>query len=436
MMEIKKIILHKNYNSFMLFSIMCYAFFTIGFQHIGNFFLGLILLGTLPIFVIHKKEIIKNFVFIVFLLLLLVQVLSWLNSILYLPDLANTLPTIDRLGKLFVFFFIAYWLRGSVKNVAFLWLFFIFGFLFACAVHTDFIAVSELIANNERVDFSIKNSQFDSMLAGTALLMLVSLMYIIKQFLQFSTHKVKVFSLLGILLFIGIFLYIVLITQSRQVWLGLISAVGIGVISYILIYKVKSVKIVMSIVLTLLGMFFLLSNSQIIQNRLLEENKVVHTLLEVEKPLQMTSIGVRINSWLDAYEWIKEHPIIGLDSEAIPEVIQQSNRFDEVLKKKYGHLHNFFIETLVAYGIVGFILILALYYLVIRSVQKSSIDENEKKYFLLLSICFVSYWLIINNFEAFNSRWLGVFTHNIILASFYTFYLAGSLHLRKEQTEK
>jgi O-antigen ligase len=138
-------------------------------------------------------------------------------------------------------------------------------------------------------------------------------------------------------------------------------------------------------------------------------------------------MGIRVNSWLDAIEWIKRHPIIGLDSEAISEVIQQSERFDDSLKKEFGHLHNFFIETLVAYGLVGLLLIIALYYFIIKSTQTSSISEDERKYYLFASICFVTYWLVINNFETFNSRVIGVFTHNIIFASFYTFHITNYL---------
>ena len=430
--EIKKVVEHSNYSFFMLVCIMCYAFFNIAFQHVGNFFLGLIIIGSLPIFVVHKKDMLKNPIVILFIFVLFSQVLSWINSTIYLPEVASTLPVLDRLGKLFVFFFIAYWLKGNVKYVALLWLFFIFGFLFACIVHADFQTVLEYITTGERVDFAIKNSQFDSMLAGTGLLMLLSLLYITGRYFSLPTKQVKFFSLFTISMLIVLFFYIVLITQSRQVWLGLTGAATMGVASYIFIYKVKSIKSMMLIFFTFLGLFFILSSSQIVQNRLLEEKQVVHTLIERDKPVVMTSIGIRVNSWLEASEWIQKHPIVGLDSGAIKEVIQQSERFNDTLKKKYGHLHNFFIETLVAYGIVGFLLIILLYYFVIRSISRTTMLESEKNYFLLLSICFISYWLIINNFESFNSRWLGVYTHNIILASFYTFYLAHSLHLNKE----
>ncbi|MEA2092239.1 MAG: hypothetical protein U9O83_07740, partial [Campylobacterota bacterium] len=75
----------------------------------------------------------------------------------------------------------------------------------------------------------------------------------------------------------------------------------------------------------------------------------------------------------------------------------------------------------------GLFLIIALYYFIIKSTQTSSISENERKYYLLASICFTTYWLVINNFETFNSRILGVFTHNIIFAVFYTFHITNYL---------
>jgi O-antigen ligase len=174
-------------------------------------------------------------------------------------------------------------------------------------------------------------------------------------------------------------------------------------------------------------MLFALGSTETVQERVMVEQDEVKSLFQEDKVIKMSSIGIRLNSWLDAKDWIVKHPLIGLDSEAISEVIQQSTRFSSDLKKEYGHLHNFFIETLVAYGFVGLFLIFAMYYFIIKSVQDSDLSESEKKYYLLSSICFLTYWIVINNFETFNSRVIGVSTHNIIFASFYTFHITKFL---------
>ncbi len=60
-----------------------------------------------------------------------------------MPEFASAMPKLDRLGKLFVFFFIAYWLKGSLKNITFLWFFFIVGFLFAIIMNADIQTILE-----------------------------------------------------------------------------------------------------------------------------------------------------------------------------------------------------------------------------------------------------------------------------------------------------
>ena len=429
-MTLQNTIEHKYYSTIMLLFVFAYALLNIEFHRLGNIFLGLLLIGSLPIFIVQKDKIFKDPIIIILALVLLVQVASWINSLIYLPQYANEIPKLDRLSKLFVFFFIAYWLKGNIKNIMLLWLFFILGFLFAITVNVDIQTILEL-GLNERVTFSIKNSQFDSMLAGTSLLMTLSLFYLTIKSSQFS-NKLKILFLLGLFLLSLLFMYFVLITQSRQVWLGLISVIIIGSIAYFKTHKTTNLKFPIVGFLMIVGVLYLLSTSSIIQKRISAEQDSMVSLLDNSKPIDMSSVGIRVNSWLEAMDWIKRHPFIGLDSEAIPEVIHQSSRFNNTFKKHFGHLHNFFIETLVAYGIVGLILILTMYYYVIKSTQTTSIEEDKRKYYLLASICFTTYWLVINNFETFNSRHLGIFAHNIIFASFYTFHLTNYLKPTKK----
>lgn len=425
-MNATQILENKNYSTAMLFIVFSYAFIGIHAHHLANVFLGLILVGSIPLFVVHKSALFKNPLFIILLLILLVEILSWVNSLIFAPDFASSGPKLDRLAKLYVFFFMAYWLKGKQENVIYLWLLFILGFIFTIFLNNDFTTLLELMQSGQRVDLSIKNAQWDSMLAGTSLLMSVFLFYATLK--SSNTLKVKLSFLALLSLFIMLFSYLVLVTQSRQIWLGLVSIAIAGPLIYLVLNKGKNIKVVLFSLAGVALLLFLLGNSQTVQKRLSQEHETVHSLIQNQESIKMSSIGIRINSWLEAKDWIVRHPILGLDSKAIPEVIRQSDRFDESFKKQFGHLHNFFIETLVAYGFSGFLLILAMYYLIIKSISESSLKESEKKYYLLAGISFSVYWLIINNFESFNSRSLGIFTHNVIFASFYTFYITAYLN--------
>lgn len=425
-MTLKNTLENKYYSYFMLFCIFCYAFFNIKYSRVGDVFLGLFLVGSLPIFAIYKDKIFKNPIVIILMMILVLQILSWINSLIYIPEIAGKAPTLDRLAKLFIFFFMAYWLQAKIKNIVILWLFFIFGFLFAISTNLDMATIYELGLNQQRVDFSIKNAQFDSMLAGTSLLMSLSFFYLTAKSSTFE-KKLKAALLLGIFLLIVLFTYLVIITQSRQVWLGLVSVLFVSSLSYILINKKRNFKVLFIGFISIVAILFALGSIETVQKRVMVEQEDIKSLFQEEKSIEMSSAGIRLNSWLDAKDWIVKHPIIGLDSEAISEVIQQSTRFSNDLKKEYGHLHNFFIETLVAYGFTGFFLILAMYYFIIKSIQDSDLSPSDKKYYLLSSICFLTYWIVINNFETFNSRVIGVSTHNIIFASFYTFHITKFL---------
>ena len=157
-MTSKELLENKYYSSAMLLIVFSYALLDIAFHKMGNIFLGLILIGSIPLLIVHKNKIFKEPIAIIFILILIVQTLSWINSLIYMPEFANAIPKLDRLGKLFVFFFIAYWLKGSIKNITFLWLFFIFGFILAIVINVDIKTIFELGMNQQRVDLSIKNA--------------------------------------------------------------------------------------------------------------------------------------------------------------------------------------------------------------------------------------------------------------------------------------
>jgi len=432
-MKLENIIQNKYYSSIMLFNILAYAFIDIQFHRVGSIFLAFIIIGTIPILIFHRKKILRNYIFIIFILILLLEVASWINSLIYLSEYAHDTPRLDRLGKLFIFFFISYWLQGSKNNVIALWSAFALGFLFTVITNIDINTLINFSTTLHRANFQIKNSQWDSMLSATSLIVSFFIFYITSK--SSTNIKIKIPLLLTISIFILIFSYFVLITQSRQVWLALIAVVFMGPIIYIAIQKTINIKIIIFISIVIVGLFFILSNSKIIQKRVSTDQKTISKILKDNKDIEMSSIGIRVNSWLEAKEWIIRHPFIGLDSSAIAEVIQQSKIFNENMKKQFGHLHNFFIETLVAFGILGLLLIISVYYLVIKSIWHSSLPEGRKKEYVFFAIIFTLFWFIINNFESFNSRTIGIFTHNIILASFYTFYFTNSLKEKENENE-
>lgn len=422
---------NNKYNYLVLVFIYLFSITAIPFENISNIFRTLFILCSLPILITERKLIFKDPMLKLLGLALLIQIASWLNSCVYLPDIANSGPKIDRLAKLFSFIFIAYWLKANIGRVYVLWGTLAIGFIIGCFVHVDFAREVTLAFNGDRVDFGIKNAQFTAMFSGISLLISG---FIFSQLLSKKTpfNKISILSQIFLSVFIIatllFFIFIAIVTQSRQVWLGLALTVTLTPILYAFVFPKSNRKRIFISYLVIGISFIAISQSETIQKRIFLESSTLQPILSGDLDhIPMTSIGIRVNSWIAAADWIKERPIIGSDVEAIGEVIQQSPKFSPQLKKAFQHLHNYHIETLVAYGFVGLLIIYALYYWLIRSLFIMKKQQPELTAITLFSLIFVVFWAIINSFETFNARSFGVYTHNIMLAGFYTFYLTASL---------
>lgn len=418
------------YRYFVLTSIYLFSLTAIPFENISSLFRVIFILFSLPIFIIERKMIFKDSMLKLLGLVLLIQVASWLNSLIYLPDIANSGPKIDRLAKLFSFIFIAYWLKGSLRSVYLLWGTLAVGFIFGCFVHVDFLTEVVRSMHGDRVDFAIKNAQFTSMFSGISLLIsafILSQLLLNKKPFEGISAQIKILMFVTLICFLTFFAFVTIVTQARQVWLALGFTIIISPIFYAFVFEKSNRKLIVMSYLLIAITFVGLSQSEIIQQRVMRETGTLQILLSGDLDnIPMTSIGIRVNSWIAATDWIKERPFFGSDSEAIAQVIQQSDKFQGLLKE-FGHLHNYHIETLVAYGFIGLFLIYTLYYWLVRSLFIEKKQKPELSGITVFSLIFVTFWACINFFETFNGRSFGVYTHNIMFAGFYTFYLTSSL---------
>jgi O-antigen ligase len=426
--KLNAVINHKYFHLVMLISVIAYVATKILAPSLSNIFRLLFLAGSISIFFIERKRLFKDPMIILLLLSLVVQILSWLNSLLYLVDLITPIPKIDKLAKLFNFIFMAYWLKGNIRNVYYLWGAFAIGIVIACFNSPNFLNEIELAMSGKRIDFGLRNAQFTSMFAGTILILavfyLVKFLFITKQ--TRSTGNILI--LIGLSLSSILFAFIVAVTQTRQIWLGLVFVLFCSPLISAFIYRRINVKFIILIYTILAGSIVFVFQTPIVAKRLSTETETYQSILSGNLDnLPYSSTGIRIHTWQAAFEWIKERPIFGSGSNARSLVIARSDKLPENIKARFGHLHNYHIETLLSYGVFGCLVIYGLYYWNIRSLYKERGHFLEGNEMLFLSIIFTLYWLIINNFESFNSFSSGILTHNVMLAGFYTFYLTESL---------
>lgn len=425
MNKLKQLVESSAYQIFMFSLVLGYCLTLIPSQDISNIFRFLLILGTLIAFIYEGKKILKDPVFILLGIALIIPIFSWLNAIHVIPDHVASGPKLDRLTRIFTFFLLAYWLKGQLSRIYWLWAVFILGFFSSCLLSPDFLTQVHLGMEGQRIDFGIKNAQFTSMFSGISLLIsLFSYLLIYKSDLTI-VKKSALYIIFSSTLVISAF--ITLASQSRQVWLALSVTVFLFPLLCSFIFKPKRLLALTYIGVIAIGL--VLSQLPPIQHRVESESGTLHAVLNGQT-IPMTSIGIRLNSWVEASHWIADNPIIGSTSESIPLVIQESNRFSDALKGQFGHLHNYYMEILVAYGFLGLILVLSLYYWVLRSlfIYKSKNQANFSLNIIsVYACCMIIYWIIVNCFETYNSRNFGVFAQTLIFASIYTFYLTYKL---------
>jgi O-antigen ligase len=173
----------------------------------------------------------------------------------------------------------------------------------------------------------------------------------------------------------------------------------------------------LTIAYTLLA-FVLFSVFQLesVRQRVLNESTVISTLIQGDLDnIPMTSVGIRVNSWLEASKWIAERPILGSDFNAISYVTRTAEKFQTEKLQGFGHLHNYYLEVWVAFGIVGLIF-LAVFY---REITVNVVNHHGKEERYLL-YSFLIFWFIISMFESYNHKFLGLYVHTIILAGLYS----------------
>lgn len=430
----------KRYHVIMLASIYLYALLNVSFPSIGGAFKVVIILGSLGIFYVHRKSIYKEPIVLLLFATLILQVASWYNSTIQIPEFANNTPKIDRLAKLFLFFLMAYWLKGSIRKVFILWTCYIAGFFIGLYNQSGhFFHELYIGLTGVRVDFNIKNAQYTSMFSGASLLISILLFYVvaIKNKLLLSNSLRLILSTVA-LLSIVFFSTMVVITQSRMVWLGIMVPLCLFPLAKYLSYKDTNFKTLIAsyLVIITLSLVTLGTSLSHFKTRSVGDTQTIDKVLDFDfQNIPMSSAGIRINSWVEASNWVKKHPILGVDAEGPGLVIKRSKIFqdryleNESIIKNLRHLHNFHIEVLVSYGLIGLAIIYILYLYIPYSIIK--LQNNKLQEFALFSLLFISYWLCINFFESFNSRSYGVFTHNIILAGLYTFAL--NKHLKRNE---
>ncbi|GGY10203.1 hypothetical protein GCM10007160_41750 [Litchfieldella qijiaojingensis] len=356
-----------------------------------------------------------------------VQILSWTLGYYHHPEWVTSNPQLDRLGKLFIFIGVAWWLGGSTRNTLWLWGLGLFGLLAATFVQGG--GLDEWIRGlqGRRVDFDIRNAQHTAMFFGVGSLGLVALG---KRCCYPGRLVIWRFALW--LLALTVCLAGVVVTQTRAVGAAFGAALVVmgaawwlwHVASHGLSSLFKPVSLVVSalaVVVALgMGTWFYDATSK----RIAAESQTIAHILqgEFDEMPYSTGLGLRLHTWRAAAEWIAERPLVGWGEKGRGLVIDHTDWLPDDVKERFGHLHNIFLEIWVAYGLLGLAVMGALAFWVARGVWLSWHGGVLPGDLALFATGFFVYWLIVNQFEAYSSFSTGVYVHNLILGGLVTHY--------------
>lgn len=355
---------------------------------------------------------------------LLVQSLSWGLGAWHHPQWVADNPQLDRLAKLFIFIAVAWWLGGSTRNTLLVWALALVGYLVASLTHGEGLQEWWTGLQGQRVGFGIRNKQHGSMLFGVAL---VGVVLFARRFVMpdrsLVAWRFALWCAVAAMCMTG-----VLIGQTRAVWLATLAALVVAGAVWTLwrtwqgegrrlLKPLAAALALVVVVATLAGVLF----KAPLQARLATESAVVAHLLEGNaEVVPYTSIGIRIHSWRAALEWIAERPWVGWGGEGRGLVIDHTEWLPDHVKADFGHLHNFFLEVWVAYGLLGLLVIAALALWIGRGTWlawRGGVMPNDVA---LFGAAFFVYWMVVNQFESYNSFGTGVYVYNLVVGGLVT----------------
>ncbi|RAR60211.1 O-antigen ligase [Onishia taeanensis] len=355
----------------------------------------------------------------------LVQLLSWCLGYFHHPEWIPDNPQLDRMGKWFLFIGIAWWLGGRTRPTLWLWCLAMLG-LFLTSITNDVgLDHWQRGLSGHRVDFGIHNAQHGAMYFGTSLLGLLAFS---RRALQPGSWSILRRLAWGIAL--TICLAGVIVTQTRAIWLALLIALPVMAALVLVSARLMTQRLGVNkkhlvvggvsalLVVAVLGTAFHGS----IERRLGAENQVITELMDgdIDAIDPNSSIGNRIYTWIAATQWIAERPLVGWGANGRSLAVKQTEWLPEKTKERYGHLHNTFLEVLVAYGALGVFVMAALAYWVGRGTWLAWRAGAMPGDMALFGASFFIFWMIVNQFEAYLSFSSGVYVHNLIVGGLVT----------------
>ncbi|WP_162824632.1 O-antigen ligase family protein [Saccharospirillum mangrovi] len=340
------------------------------------------------------------------------------------PEEALAFKAMGQLPRLFLFVCFGWWLGGKERN----WMFFLIlafsGLLLATALDPDLKRHIIQLFKGRRVDFNILNEQHVALFYSIAFIGLLAFSH---RAFRISRRSLRWVVFVLCLFAMVICVVAILGTQTRAAWLGL----GVCLLVWIVhgtLYLFRQrhqgpiIWIATLVIVLASSSIFLFKDS--ISHRLASESKTLNALANGDfDNVPYTSIGIRINTWIEAIPWIMERPLTGWGGNVRSTVIDTSDRLPKQVKARFGHFHNVYIEFTLAYGLLGLAVALAPFFWCISTGWRY-LHDGKLPLDLLAFTAYGSLLLaVMSTFESYLFFWSGAYVMTVLLTPIYSHLL-------------
>lgn len=393
---------------FGLSMVWIYVCTSLNTDHIGKYAGSLLILSTAVYFLKKGKCFLRSKIFYLFLLAIAIQLAVWAINLAFYPDVAEGSPKVDRLGAWFYLIPLAIFMGSSQRVVIAVWCAGIVALLLSPWLTGGGWAEIQQGFAGRRVDFGINNAQHIAMLFGVAV---IGLMVFFNRFLHFTRQRNLMW--LWPIYAVGLLscLSVVIMAQTRAVWIGLglcmlflfLAAIYISIKrGFSLIGGSKKLKIAGIVAMALLIAAPLINYGNILEKRIQADSRVLISIVNGNSiGYNQGSVGVRLYTWIEAVNWIKERPFLGWGGKGRSLVVDSTEELSAETRKHFRHLHNSYLDTAVNFGLAGLFVMFGLFGVLTHSAIKSWQRHQLSGDMLVFWITFTTFWFVVNFFESY-----------------------------------
>jgi len=335
--------------------------------------------------------------------------------------MADSSPKVHRMGIWFKMIPIAIILGGRTDRILLCGLLAIAALFSAPFITGEGTSEIQAGLSGKRIDFGINNAQHPAMISGVLFLSLLAALIT-----NINSSLLKRFWLYGMLI-LTLFMVatIVISTQTRGVWLGLLVAIPSILLTTLLIRKQTLKDIIRKASIGILFIvIFLFTFQDVIQKRVVSITQSFETNSDQtigQRLMKDRSFYLRASTWEDGLEWISKKPLLGWGGNIEKHIVADtSERLEKVIP--FRHLHNSYLDTLANYGISGLAILLLLCIYLVFCAHKSWRSNTMPTPIYLFLIGFFPFWLVVNIFESYFFYSSGEYIIAIVGAIILSYY--------------